>query len=380
MAATLIVLDYQAVANTFQFGSSTVAANVTVKKGSGATSVIGLTLENSLQVNGSITVTGDLNITGKVNQTNVTNLDVKDYQVRVNFGGTTAGAAGAGLTVEGDTAATIAAIQYLGTSVTKWQVGNGSVMHDVVDDATAQTLTNKTLTSPVLTTPKVTVLNDNNGNQVLGFTATTSAVNYILLANSATGTNPSLNAAGSDANISLNLVAKGTGFVQINGVSVVDVSTTQTLTNKTLTTPKIAQINDPTNNIGVISIVGVASAVNNIQINNSISGSAPSVQAIGTDTNIDVNIVTKGTGQLKVNGVAVGTSATFHTTSLSGTVNGVNTAFTLGNALGAGSELITLNGQILTKGAGGDYTVSGTAVTFNIAPATGAVLQSFGTY
>jgi len=47
-------------------------------------------------------------------------------------------------------------------------------------------------------------------------TATGSAVNEITLANCASGNAPSITASG-ETNVSLNLVPKGTGQVQING-------------------------------------------------------------------------------------------------------------------------------------------------------------------
>lgn len=93
----------------------------------------------------------------------------------------------------------------------------------------AQTLTNKTLTGP-----KVDVINDTNGNAALTVTPTASAVNDIAVVNAATGGAPQVRAVGADTNISLNLVAKGAGVVQAGGVQVADLSSAQTLTNKTL--------------------------------------------------------------------------------------------------------------------------------------------------
>jgi hypothetical protein len=66
------------------------------------------------------------------------------------------------------------------------------------------------------TSPRITTsLLDSNGNTVLGLTATGSAVNYLQLANAATGNNPSLAATGSDTNIGITLTPKGTGGVGI---------------------------------------------------------------------------------------------------------------------------------------------------------------------
>lgn len=90
------------------------------------------------------------------------------------------------------------------------------------------TFTNITLTGGV---------NDANGNELLKVTATAAAVNELTLANAATLGSPSLTATGSDADIGVNLVPKGTGMVQAAGVPVVTTTGSQTLTNKTLTAP-----------------------------------------------------------------------------------------------------------------------------------------------
>lgn len=55
----------------------------------------------------------------------------------------------------------------------------------------------------------------------------------------------------------------------------------------------------------------------------------------------------------------------------SGTVNGSNTAFTLANTPTVGSEEVYLNGILQEPGAGADYTISGSAITYLTAPLTG---------
>ena len=61
----------------------------------------------------------------------------------------------------------------------------------------------------------------------------------------------------------------------------------------------------------------------------------------------------------------------------SGTINGSNTAFTLGNTpLENDAVLLFLNG--LMQGPGGtDYSLSGTSITFTTAPATNSDLRAF---
>ena len=61
-------------------------------------------------------------------------------------------------------------------------------------------------------------INDENGNEQIIFQTTSSAVNQFDITNAATGNNPSISATGDDSNISINLVPKGTGEVQANGV------------------------------------------------------------------------------------------------------------------------------------------------------------------
>lgn len=60
----------------------------------------------------------------------------------------------------------------------------------------------------------------------------------------------------------------------------------------------------------------------------------------------------------------------FNTTP-TGTVNGVNAAFTLASTPVVGTEAVFLNGQRMFPGAGNDYTIAGTAVTMLVVPVTG---------
>jgi hypothetical protein len=64
------------------------------------------------------------------------------------------------------------------------------------------------------TSPRViTAINDTNGNELFGVTATGSAVNEFTVANAATGNAPTLSATGGDTNIGMALTPKGTGGV-----------------------------------------------------------------------------------------------------------------------------------------------------------------------
>ena len=53
----------------------------------------------------------------------------------------------------------------------------------------------------------------------------------------------------------------------------------------------------------ILKFSETASAVNEITVKNAATGNAPELQATGDDTNIDLNLVPKGTGGVKVGGV-----------------------------------------------------------------------------
>jgi hypothetical protein len=83
---------------------------------------------------------------------------------------------------------------------------------DVVSVTNTGTDNNVLSTSPSITTPRViTSINDTNGNELFGVTATASAVNELTIANAATGNNPVISATGTDTNIGITLTPKGTG-------------------------------------------------------------------------------------------------------------------------------------------------------------------------
>jgi len=107
---------------------------------------------------------------------------------------------------------------------------------------------------------------------------------------------------------------KTSKLVYLNGTDAVDLeivnlTAPQTLTNKTLTTPVIAQINDANGN-EELKFTATASAVNEITITNAATGSRPDIAVTGGDTNIGLSITTKGTGLVLFNDGAYNAEAT----------------------------------------------------------------------
>lgn len=79
---------------------------------------------------------------------------------------------------------------------------------------------------------------------------------------------------------------------------------TQTLTNKTLVSPKINQILDVNGN-EILIMTPIASAVNELTILNAITATNPSITASGGDTNIGIDLLPKGTGAVNIKATAV---------------------------------------------------------------------------
>jgi hypothetical protein len=109
------------------------------------------------------------------------------------------------------------------------------------------------------------------GQQQFQINHTASAVNYFTVTGNATGGGPTLTAVGSDANVSTNFTTKGTGshVFYTNGSA-----------------PQLV-------------VAHTASAVNYHQLTGSATGSAVVHSAQGSDTNIDLALTPKGTGNVR---------------------------------------------------------------------------------
>lgn len=110
----------------------------------------------------------------------------------------------------------------LTTTVTTTQVmysNSGAIagVSGFTSNGTGVTASSGNLTA---TRPKfITSIDDTNGNELFGVTATASAVNEFTVANAATGNNPIFSATGGDANVGLNFLTKGTGGFGVMGNS-----------------------------------------------------------------------------------------------------------------------------------------------------------------
>lgn len=121
-------------------------------------------------------------------------------------------------------------------TISKSDVGLANVDNtsDATKNSAIATLTNKTTTGL-----KADGFLDINGNKVIEIdeiTASTGA-NFFIMKAAATGQAVVFQVDGSDTDVYANFVTKGSGTLRANGVDVVTISDSQTLTNKTLTSP-----------------------------------------------------------------------------------------------------------------------------------------------
>lgn len=123
---------------------------------------------------------------------------------------------------------------------------------------------------------------------------------------------------------------------------------------------------------GTVTAVSIATA--NGFSGSSSGGATPALTINATPTGVlKSNGTTISAASLGTDYLASSSVVTRETPS--GTVNGSNTAFTLANTPTVGSEQVFLNGILQEPGAGNDYTISGTAITYLTAPVTGDRLR-----
>ena len=223
---------------------------------------------------------------------------------------------------------------------------SGSEISNLVEDTSPQLGGDLDTNSRNILIDDAHFIADENGNEQIIFQTTSSAVNQFDVTNAATGNPPQLSATGGDSNIDLNLLAKGTGHVTIVGNSnsgaiqfncesnshgqilkaqphsagvtnemllpdgsnstLVSLVATQTLTNKTLTSPKINEDVAVTATATEINLLdGVTSTTAELNILDGVTSTAAELNILDgvTSTAAELNIldgVTSTTAELNI--------------------------------------------------------------------------------
>ena len=153
------------------------------------------------------------------------------------------------------------------------------------------------------------------GNKIVTFPLLTETFYFIKNSTSGAYTVQLKAASGSGATVTFSATDKGYKAIYLDGVATntgvieiplaaadgVTLTGTQTLTNKTLTAPKIGTSILDTNGNELALLTATSSAVNEFTIANGASGNAPRLSATG-ETNVDLDLLAKGTGHITVRG------------------------------------------------------------------------------
>ena len=242
-------------------------------------------------------------------------------------------------------------------------------------------------------TGNVRFYTNNIGQEQARVSHTASAVNYHQLTGSATGSGPIHSVAGSDTNIDLNLTPKGTGNVVANvnsgtftiGRDSASNSIKLTAPNQNLyiqsTGGGSILFNTADTILNQMRITSTTAAVNYANITGGATGSGVTLSAQGSDTNIDLNLTSKGSGNVNLNtgggtqfSVANTASATnyFATTGSNG---GTPALYSAGASTNIGANFVSKGTGSLafyTNGSVAQAAITHTASAVNYVQMTGA--------
>jgi hypothetical protein len=215
-------------------------------------------------------------------------------------------------------------------------------------------------------------------NTIFQVTPTTTApVNYLQMWAASTGNGPTIATAGSDTNINMFIGSKGTGWIQFSGFGAQSGAASLRLSSTALAAQNgiqivgvpsgsapLIQVEDlggtGNANIGMIlqtigtsgltvssasgtgtfftAIPSSGTTANFLQAQGALTTAPPILSAQGSDTNISINLVPKGTGVVQVNGTQI---ATANLADVTGVTN-----WTPGIAFGGGTTGITYTAQL----------------------------------
>ena len=200
-----------------------------------------------------------------------------------------------------------------------------------------------------------------SGNRIVTFPLLTETFYIIKNGTSGAYTVQLKAVSGSGATVTFSATDKGYKIIYLDGVATntgvfeatigtgdVTLTGTQTLTNKTLTSPKIGTNILDTNGLELLNLTATGSAVNELTLANASTGNSPVLSATGGDSNVGITLTPKGTGEITI---------------AAGNLNYGGTAVTATGAELNYSDLATLGtsaaSKVLTANANNLTTISG---------------------
>jgi len=220
------------------------------------------------------------------------------------------------------------------------QISGGFTQQALTSGGTVTLSVSDGSTGAVLSHRMIEFTGSLSGNAVV--TIPLDVQNFYFLRNSSSGayTVQFKYASGSGSSVTFSATDKGDKLVfataddgtnpnikelTLDASGTVTESGTQTLTNKTLTSPKIGTSILDTNGNELFLLTATSSAVNQLTYANAATGNKPSLTASGGDTNIGVSIQPKGSGTVTIDALtfpaADGSSGQILQTDGSGTLS-----------------------------------------------------------
>jgi len=209
--------------------------------------------------------------------------------------------------------------------------GTGATLAHRMIEFTGSLTSGRNVTIPIDVQTFYFLKNSTSGSQNVTFKYVSGSGDSVAVGPSATA----VVFASANDGVNPDIISLPSGDVTLTG--------TQTLTNKTLTSPKIGTSILDTNGAELAKVTATSSAVNEFTIANAATGNDPTLSATGDDSNIDIAIKPKGTGE-----TVVGTGAADATITSSGAHNLV-----LDTNSGTNSGTITI-----TDGSNGNIVIA----------------------
>ena len=220
-------------------------------------------------------------------------------------------------------------------SLVNFSAGTKNVWCDYPADKAVYTDTTGAIPTPTITTPIINQINDTNNNEILGFSPTTSAVDYFVVKNGiGVGAPIHLYADGTSANTGMHIQPKGTGLVTISdgtdfnkGIrfrSSGSAASAVTLLDAVATAGRVVTLPDATTTL-------VGRDTTDTLTNKSISGSTNTLSNIGNASLTNSAITINGTSTSLGGSISVGTVTSVTGTSPIASSGGATPAISIGN-------------------------------------------------